>query len=212
MNKKFAFTLAEVLITLGILGIVASITTPTVIGNYKKKTYATKLKAVFYEINEALDLITTEEAKTRTLDTSLHTDILPDGTSVDGLDNFMNTYFTVVQKCVNGSGNCFAAKYNNSVDNNPCTKYTAYVLNNGAALCLHRTPNHMVYFYIDINGVVGPNSSGRDIFYLRTTPPTDDIQELMDTANPPQCRNSVLYKYGQGCTDKLLEKNWKMDY
>lgn len=35
MNKK-AFTLAEVLITLGIIGVVAALTMPTVIQNYKK--------------------------------------------------------------------------------------------------------------------------------------------------------------------------------
>ena len=34
--KKRAFTLAEVLITLGIIGIVAALTMPTLIGNYQK--------------------------------------------------------------------------------------------------------------------------------------------------------------------------------
>lgn len=39
-NKIFlrtAFTLAEVLITLGIIGIVAAMTLPSLIGNYQKK-------------------------------------------------------------------------------------------------------------------------------------------------------------------------------
>ena len=35
MNTK-AFTLAEVLITLGIIGVVASMTMPAVVGHYKK--------------------------------------------------------------------------------------------------------------------------------------------------------------------------------
>ena len=35
--KKFAFTLAEVLITLGIIGIVAALTLPTLIHNNHKK-------------------------------------------------------------------------------------------------------------------------------------------------------------------------------
>ena len=41
---KKAFTLAEVLITLGIIGIVASLTMPGVINGYKKIEYSTKIK------------------------------------------------------------------------------------------------------------------------------------------------------------------------
>lgn len=36
---KKAFTLAEVLITLGIIGVVAAITLPTLIANYQKKSF-----------------------------------------------------------------------------------------------------------------------------------------------------------------------------
>lgn len=43
-GKKTAFTLAEVLITLGIIGIVAAMTLPTLIGNYKKKVWETSFK------------------------------------------------------------------------------------------------------------------------------------------------------------------------
>lgn len=45
-HKKFknAFTLAEVLITLGIIGVVAAMTLPTLIANYQKQVYANGLK------------------------------------------------------------------------------------------------------------------------------------------------------------------------
>lgn len=46
-SKLKAFTLAEVLITLGIIGVVAALTLPTVMGNYKKKTTAAKLKQAY---------------------------------------------------------------------------------------------------------------------------------------------------------------------
>ena len=42
--KKSAFTLAEVLITLGIIGVVAAITLPSLIQKYQKKTYIEGLK------------------------------------------------------------------------------------------------------------------------------------------------------------------------
>ena len=44
--KKFAFTLAEVLITLGIIGVVAALTLPTVIKHYKAKVLETAFKKV----------------------------------------------------------------------------------------------------------------------------------------------------------------------
>lgn len=44
--KKAAFTLAEVLITLGIIGVVAAMTMPSLIQNYQEKATVTKLKNV----------------------------------------------------------------------------------------------------------------------------------------------------------------------
>ena len=42
--RHTAFTLAEVLITLGIIGIVAALTMPALIANYKNKVFATQTK------------------------------------------------------------------------------------------------------------------------------------------------------------------------
>ena len=37
LGSKYAFTLAEVLITLGIIGIVAALTLPSVVNNFRRK-------------------------------------------------------------------------------------------------------------------------------------------------------------------------------
>lgn len=42
--KIRAFTLAEVLITLGVIGVVAAMTLPTLIQNYQEQEYVNKLK------------------------------------------------------------------------------------------------------------------------------------------------------------------------
>lgn len=44
IKKIFAFTLAEILITLGIIGIVAAMTIPTLVASYQKKTYVSGLQ------------------------------------------------------------------------------------------------------------------------------------------------------------------------
>ena len=50
MDKKKAFTLAEVLITLGIIGIVAAMTIPVIVGNYKKHKNIVTLKKAYADI------------------------------------------------------------------------------------------------------------------------------------------------------------------
>ncbi len=48
------FTLAEVLITLAIIGVVAAMTIPTLISNYKKKETVTKLKQTYSILSQAV--------------------------------------------------------------------------------------------------------------------------------------------------------------
>ena len=53
MKKSLAFTLAEVTLTLGIVGIVASLTILPVVKNYQKKVYVNQLLKVYNDINTA---------------------------------------------------------------------------------------------------------------------------------------------------------------
>ncbi len=54
--KSFAFTLAEVLITLAIIGIVASMTLPSLIQRHQEKELATRTKKLYSDIGNALIL------------------------------------------------------------------------------------------------------------------------------------------------------------
>ena len=57
---KKGYTLAEVLITLGIIGIVAALTIPSLVGNYKKKQYYTQFMKARSVIENALKLYANE--------------------------------------------------------------------------------------------------------------------------------------------------------
>ena len=54
-RRKIAFTLAEILITLGIIGVVAAITIPTLITSYQKQVTVTKLKKVYSTLSQAIE-------------------------------------------------------------------------------------------------------------------------------------------------------------
>ena len=53
-RKCAAFTLAEVLITLGIIGVVAAMTIPSVVGNYQKQKTISYVKKFYSDINNAV--------------------------------------------------------------------------------------------------------------------------------------------------------------
>ena len=61
--KKAAFTLAEVLITLGIIGVVAAMTMPSLIQNYQEKATVTKLKKCYSLVSQAYVSILNDEGE-----------------------------------------------------------------------------------------------------------------------------------------------------
>jgi prepilin-type N-terminal cleavage/methylation domain-containing protein len=65
-NKKAAFTLAEVLITLGIIGVVAAITLPVVVSNYRKSLIENQLKTTVSIISNAVRLSVVENGEPQT--------------------------------------------------------------------------------------------------------------------------------------------------
>jgi len=83
--KKTAFTLSEVLITLGIIGVVAAITMPMIIGIYQKQVTVTKLKKAYSELNQVVkrsadehqDFYSWKDYPVENLDEWVETYILP---------------------------------------------------------------------------------------------------------------------------------------
>ena len=53
-NKRFGFTLAEVLITLGVIGVVAALTLPSVMSNYQKKLIAKQLEKTYADLENLI--------------------------------------------------------------------------------------------------------------------------------------------------------------
>lgn len=100
MNKN-AFTLAEVLITLGIIGVVAALTLPILIQNYRKQAVVTQLKKAYAEINQALTMAETEHGDHRNWEY---------GTAFDGesakhfLDTYLAPYIKVLKNCGTDTG------------------------------------------------------------------------------------------------------------
>ena len=62
VRVKAAFTLAEVLITLAIIGVVAAMTIPTLVANYQNKTWSTSASVFERKLEEALKTMNTQQS------------------------------------------------------------------------------------------------------------------------------------------------------
>lgn len=60
--RKAAFTHAEVLITLGIVGVVAAMTLPSLVHNYQKKVVETRVQVFYSTINQAFRMAQVKES------------------------------------------------------------------------------------------------------------------------------------------------------
>ena len=81
-----AFTLAEVLITLGIIGVVVALTLPALINNYEKSVVETRMQKFYTNINAALKLSIVDNGDM--VDWTFPQDYY----DADGSEKFFNTY------------------------------------------------------------------------------------------------------------------------
>ena len=92
---KRGFTLAEVLVTLGIIGVVSAMTVPTLMQNYQRKSYVTQLHKVYNEFQQAAVMYMNDKNALNLTEAGL--------TSQDNVYTFMNNYFKIVKSCSTSS-------------------------------------------------------------------------------------------------------------
>lgn len=184
-KNKLGFTLAEVLIVLAIIGVVAALTLPTLISNYQKTQYVTGLKKVYAELSQAFKLYMADEGVTDFSQTQLFT--YWDNVS---LSNILKKYFKVTKACTESSDNsCQITEsylmkavvpfngfnpYNVTIETadgmtfgfapttlNEC-KPDDNIQSNMKGKCIS--------VRVDINGSAPPNKDGRDYFELDIGP------------------------------------------
>lgn len=173
MKKIFAFTLAEVLITLGIIGIVAALTIPGLITKCKEMQYRTIYKKVYSSLNQAMKYAQEDDGA----DLSLYPKIGDYGTmeaNIGDIFKYISQYYNAPITCFNGDNSaCWACEdgeagsLSGSAPNwLGCRKANyAFVDTNGVAYYLYSSREDPIV--IDVNGKRKPNQLGRDRFVMR---------------------------------------------
>lgn len=186
-----AFTLAEVLLTLGIIGIVAALTIPTLISNYQKTQYATSLKKAYSQMNQVLLQMSSDNNTVGSIKDYF-------GATVDVAPKIAS-YYKVIKTCgMVQNDECFAP-FDNNYDGSAKTtsQYTGsvytsshykFITSDGISFAIASNndnctqnrgfddapdapPTNSVcgVVYMDVNGLKKPNNYGRDVFIFYIT-------------------------------------------
>src|SRR5574344_1670122 len=100
-KKSLAFTLAEVLIVLGIIGIVAALTIPTLMANVQKQQYVTALKKFYSTQTEGYARMLAEENVEKLEDTEAFQALPDGGCDLDDATGTCAPFFTALKKYFN---------------------------------------------------------------------------------------------------------------
>ncbi|CDE88366.1 TPA: hypothetical protein CPT81_02930 [Candidatus Gastranaerophilales bacterium HUM_20] len=210
-----AFTLAEVLVTLGIIGVVSAMTVPSLMQNYQRQSYVTQLHKVYNELSQAAMQYMTDNNAVNLKEAGL--------TNAVSIDAFIKKYFKIVKECGTDGTDCYGKGYK-KIDGstyNPAMQgdtTRSYILANGASISF--IPNNIAQIHLDVNGAKGPNIIGRDVFALRlyNNGLIDDYcaqapcsKEERETRFNTYCTVNSDGTWW-GCFGKILNDNWEMTY
>ncbi|MCI1273128.1 MAG: type II secretion system GspH family protein [Clostridiaceae bacterium] len=228
-NKISAFTLAEVLITLGIIGVVAALTMPSLIANYRKQVIITQLKKTYSTLSQAMLFTVQADGDYSSLTFS-------DGdmnSTISWYEDNLKPHLQVIKSCYNESGcwhssgytrflNGAIADYDNGTKGIG-TAIITFVTNDGIMQCLDGFTQADIAtrfkvnimndsglgVYVDINGNKLPNVIGQDIF----------VMVLSDRGFVPAGLNATDAEVnadcspnGKGyfCLEKIIRDNWTL--
>lgn len=210
--------MAEVLITLGIIGVISILTLPTLISDYRNKVYIAQLQKVYNQLSNQLIAYRADSQTDSLTEAGLDTE--------EGRRDFFNNYFKVVKTC-DGTSGCFADEYNDVQKKRPASHYEnlfigykspCVMINTGASICFALSSGSFGYdFFIDVNGSAAPNIIGRDLFAISF----DDYgNEVSPDTNSDSClfiSNDLINNGGtimqlKACFKRVQSNGWKMDY
>ena len=234
-GKKIGFTLAEVLITLGIIGIVAAMTL-LVLKDARDKGYVTGLKKAYSVLSNATNLIISEEGEPSNwgltsygaIDNSgnerivglyiKHLDVISSGEYCYYCNELMPGVPRLTYTSLNGvSPGKGLYGYPLFINSHPLLLKDGSIIGisfmNRTNAVYWGTPD--ISFTVDVNGLKGPNRIGRDVFFLYINAKTGKFlpytNETFDKGKVDYRDTCAKGKEGYSCAYKVMTEG-KMNY
>ncbi len=220
--KKAAFTLAEVLITLGIIGVVAAITIPVLVNKFQDEQYKTAYKKAYSNLSQALQRANTDNVLEPA--TGAYDPII--------LDNFVKimSYLNIQKTCYGyltegTSANNSACWFQNGEEFNSSSFGNGFPANDDLVAIDISGTSYAIYalgytfmIIVDTNGLKKPNQMGKDRFaiHLRSQAGSNQIgipvKILPDNDNTAQSTNQYPCNYNKCATEKnYYATSWLMN-
>jgi len=214
-NKdRIAFTLAEVLVTLTIIGVVSSMTIPTLYQRHTEQATVSKVKSAYAIVSNAIRMSIVDNGDFNTWDLS--------ETWIS--DEELNQYFVPYLKTM---GKSFKTKKDygsdmKSLDNKSVAVYNRDLksflqLQNGMYFFVYYSGESKATIVIDINGAKKPNQVGIDVHYFKVDA-SNKVLPFYRTQplNPEELSQNCNIKgsnthNGKNCTEWVIYKG-NMDY
>ena len=207
MKRKFAFTLAEVLITLGVIGVVAAITMPTLIKNYQKHKTVNQLKKVYTVLNQAFKMSEIDN------DAYENWSSIVDMGGKDYTEKYWQPYLKVVKACSNFKDCGYKTEtpwmnLNKTNIASPCSFSVRYFIITYDGTILQFSSYDLGSITADINGIANPNQYGKDVFIFKITKSgvKPKGSGTSDYCNKTYTRGDN----GEYCSGKIMVDGWKI--
>lgn len=183
-NGRKAFTLAEVLISLGIIGVVAAVTMLNLIANYQKAVTVNQLKAAYSIFSQAVERSIEDNGDIATWELS-YSDMAP---------KYIFPYVETVGTVKKYNIGALSPDSNFIHWGGWVNKGKIYAMKNGMTYSLIYD-HDVITLMVDINGTKGPNRVGRDGFAFRLLPK----QNKLILAGADKSRSEIIDYYFGGC-------------
>ena len=219
MKRKAAFTLAEVLITLGIIGVVAAITLPALIDSVTERKNSERHANIVYKVTQAMEMMKVHGELGRRYDTT------------EAFVDELQKYLKISKRCdanhiadcwptdkvTDGEGNEFEiskAKTGKNLSLQSSTNNVGLILGDGASIILNYNPDSGIVDETDaIVAVkkslpVGGGRSKEFVYTSNATASIDFITDVNGSAAPNaetsnnvyhDIRNLTAARFTKGC-------------
>ncbi len=234
MKKLIAFTLAEVLIVMGIIGVVAEMTIPGLVIETHKSQGLTGLKKAYTIMNQTLNTMAQDLGCTGDIT------CIFDSYDNDIMGAKFTKYLKTTKICPYGTAGCFpniiAIKYDGSSRTSGYSTADVhsyrFITKDGMAFDMANPISGcsgyadlptgcFLNIYVDVNGLNAPNAFGLDVFYFLITKDKGFIpygapgipaatSEKYYWKNQGSCTSSN--KLGYYCGGKIMDEGWRMTY
>ena len=223
INNRKAFTLAEVLITLGIIGVVAAMTIPNLISNYRKKQIEVQAKVTYSTIQQALRFSSYDDVGYSEVADNDNQEM------INWFNDFLGQHLKVEQFCVNKSPGCWHQIYNlngskwgdqNGTGNNilgfTTSKGARFIIDGYNASDIQNQfgvnmDTAGLVFIFDANGATKPNILGKDVFVLVWT--EQGLVPAGHNKTKAQVEQNCKTGNGRWCLKEVIDNGWTIpDY